>query len=58
MTDGALNATVRVNPASHAIRSFLLRANQAGANLDTATFDHAGTLWCASGTRRAAPLPS
>ena len=30
VTDGAPNAIVRVDPASHAIRSFLLRANRPG----------------------------
>ncbi len=45
VTDGGLNAILRVDPATHAIRSFPLPTNRAGANLNTATFDHSGTLW-------------
>ena len=45
VTDGGLNAILRVDPASHAIRSFPLPANRAGANLNTATFDKSGALW-------------
>jgi virginiamycin B lyase len=45
ITDGGLNAIVRVDPATSAVRAFPLPADRAGANLNTAAFDGAGTLW-------------
>jgi virginiamycin B lyase len=45
ITDGGLNAIVRVDATSHAIRRFPLPASAAGANLNTATFDRNGRLW-------------
>jgi len=44
VTDGGLNAIVRVDPASHKPEVFRLPAG-GWANLNTATFDHAGRLW-------------
>jgi virginiamycin B lyase len=45
VTDGGLNAVLRIDPASLAIRSFPLPADRTRANLNTATFDKAGMLW-------------
>lgn len=45
VTDGGLNAIVRVDPLSKQVRSWPLPADAAGANLNTATFDKAGLLW-------------
>ena len=45
VTDGGLNAIVRVDPKTHAIRSFPLPEARGYVNLNTATFDHAGRLW-------------
>jgi virginiamycin B lyase len=45
ITDGGLNAIVRVDAASREVRRFPLPANRSGANLNTATFDRAGILW-------------
>jgi virginiamycin B lyase len=45
VTDGGLNAIVRVDGRTRAVRRFPLPASRAGANLNTATFDRAGTLW-------------
>jgi virginiamycin B lyase len=45
VTDGGLNAIVRVDGTSRKVRRFPLPAHRAGANLNTATFDGAGTLW-------------
>jgi len=45
ITDGGLNAIVRVDAASREVRRFPLPANRSGANLNTAAFDRAGTLW-------------
>jgi virginiamycin B lyase len=45
VTDGGLNAILRVDPTSYAIRSFPLPANRADAHLNTATFDRSGVLW-------------
>jgi virginiamycin B lyase len=45
VTDGGLNAIVRVDPVSHAVKVFPLPAEHPRANLNTATFDHAGVLW-------------
>ena len=45
ITDGGLNAIVRVDPASDAVTVFPLPADRPNANLNTATFDGAGQLW-------------
>ena len=45
VTDGGLNAIVRVEPATREIKVFPLPPDRADANLNTATFDHRGTLW-------------
>ena len=45
VTDGGLNAIVRVDARTRAVRSFPLPAGRGGANLNTAAFDRAGTLW-------------
>ena len=45
ITDGGLNAIVRVNPNTEEVRVFPLPENVANANLNTATFDHKGVLW-------------
>ena len=45
LTDGGLNAIVRVDAKSHAIKVFSLPQDRANANLNTATFDTNGTLW-------------
>lgn len=44
ITDGGLNAIVRVDPGTRAVKRFPLPI-QAYANLNTATFDKAGRLW-------------
>jgi len=45
ITDGGLNAIVRVDPQTHQVRAWPLPADAAGANLNTAAFDRAGRLW-------------
>ena len=45
VTDGGLNAIVRVAPRSLRVRRFPLPSDRAGANLNTATFDRRGRLW-------------
>jgi virginiamycin B lyase len=45
ITDGGLNAMVRVDPVSEKVRVFPLPQNSGYANLNTATFDHHGILW-------------
>lgn len=45
VTDGGLNAIVRVDPESFAVASFPLPPEGAGANLNTAAFDGDGVLW-------------
>jgi virginiamycin B lyase len=45
ITDGGQDAIVRVDPVSHAVDVFPLPEERRGANLNTATFDGAGTLW-------------
>lgn len=45
VTDGGLDAIVRVDPATHEVDVFPLPDDRRGANLNTATFDGAGTLW-------------
>ena len=43
VTDGGLNAIVRVDSATREVRSYPLPAGREGANLNTATFDRAGS---------------
>jgi virginiamycin B lyase len=45
VTDGGLNAIVRVDPGSGEVKRFNLPANRANANLNTAAFDKSGRLW-------------
>jgi virginiamycin B lyase len=45
ITDGGLNAIVRVDPLTEKVRVFSLPAGSIHANLNTATFDHNGVLW-------------
>jgi virginiamycin B lyase len=45
ITDSGLNAIVRVDPQTEDVRLFPLPADRQGANLNTAVFDPAGTLW-------------
>ena len=45
ITDGGLNAIVRVDPATQEVKRFPLPANRPNANLNTAVFDRDGTLW-------------
>jgi virginiamycin B lyase len=45
ITDAGRNAILRVDPQTRAVRVFPLPASAADANLNTATFDHAGILW-------------
>jgi virginiamycin B lyase len=45
ITDGGINAIVRVDPVTRRVTTFPLPAGRSGANLNTATFDGAGTLW-------------
>lgn len=45
ITDGGLNAIVRVDPATLKVDVFPLPPERPDANLNTATFDHDGTLW-------------
>ena len=45
ITDGGLNAIVRVDPETEEVRVFPLPENTGYANLNTATFDHKGILW-------------
>jgi virginiamycin B lyase len=45
VTDGGLNAIVRVDPATEAVQVFPLPAGSGYANLNTATFDGRGVLW-------------
>jgi virginiamycin B lyase len=45
ITDGGLNAIVRVDPVTHAVSRWPLPASAANANLNTATFDREGRLW-------------
>ena len=45
ITDGGLNAIVRVDPRTSAVRAFRLPASTGDANLNTAVFDRAGVLW-------------
>lgn len=45
ITDGGLNAIVRFDPKTRALRSWPLPAEAANANLNTATFDRKGRVW-------------
>jgi virginiamycin B lyase len=45
ITDGGLNAIVRVDPETEEVKKFPLPEEAGYANLNTATFDHNGTLW-------------
>jgi virginiamycin B lyase len=45
ITDGGLNAIVRVDPRTRKVRRFALPASTGYANLNTATFDRSGVLW-------------
>lgn len=45
ITDGGLNAIVRVDSATRAVRTWTLPDEASGANLNTATFDRRGRLW-------------
>jgi virginiamycin B lyase len=45
VTDGGLNAIVRVDGDTRAVRRFPLPANRPNVNLNTAAFDGRGVLW-------------
>ena len=45
ITDGGLNAIVRVDPVTNEVKRFPLPADRPNANLNTAVFDRDGTLW-------------
>jgi virginiamycin B lyase len=45
VTDGGLNALVRVDAVTEKVQVFPLPEDTGYANLNTATFDHNGTLW-------------
>jgi len=45
ITDGGLNAILRVDPKTHAVKAWPLPAEAAGANLNTLTFDKKGRVW-------------
>lgn len=45
ITDGGLNAIVRVDPLTEEVRVYQLPVDSGYGNLNTATFDHNGTLW-------------
>jgi virginiamycin B lyase len=45
ITDGGLNAIVRVDPVNEKVQIFPLPQNSSYANLNTATFDHHSILW-------------
>ena len=45
ITDGGENAIVRVDPRTHALKTWPLPADAPSANLNTATFDRKGRLW-------------
>jgi virginiamycin B lyase len=45
VTDGGLNAIVRVDPGTHGVSRYPLPASTGYANLNTATFDRRGRLW-------------
>ena len=45
VTDGGLNAIVRVDSKTDAVKRYPLPASSGWANLNTATFDRRGVLW-------------
>jgi virginiamycin B lyase len=45
ITDSGLNAIVRVDPDTRAVKVWPLPAEAAGANLNTAAFDRKGRIW-------------
>jgi virginiamycin B lyase len=45
VTDGGLNAIVRVDPSTRQVRRWPLPADAPDANLNTATFDRRGRIW-------------
>ena len=45
VTDGGLNAIVKVDAKTKAVTRYPLPASRGNANLNTATFDRNGTLW-------------
>jgi len=45
ITDGGKNAIVRVDPRTHAVRTWSLPADTGYANLNTLTFDKRGRVW-------------
>ncbi|HEV8282619.1 MAG TPA: hypothetical protein VGQ02_12210 [Candidatus Limnocylindrales bacterium] len=45
VTDSGLNAIIRVDPGTAAVKTFPLPADRPGANLNTAAFDGNGMLW-------------
>jgi virginiamycin B lyase len=45
VTDAGLNAIVRVDPVSKAVKTWLLPASRANANLNTSAFDGKGRIW-------------
>ena len=45
ITDGGLNAIVRVDPATEEVRRYPLPTDRRNANLNTAAFDGDGVLW-------------
>jgi virginiamycin B lyase len=45
ITDGGLNAIVRVDPLAEEVKVYTLPIESGYGNLNTATFDHNGTLW-------------
>jgi len=45
ITDGGLNAIVRVDPATEKVSVYPLPSGREGANLNTAVFDKRGVLW-------------
>jgi len=45
ITDAGQNAIIRVDPTSKEVKSWLLPASRAGANLNTAAFDGKGRIW-------------
>ena len=45
ITDGGLNAIVRVDPKTHEVRTFPLPEARGYVNLNTAAFDGTGRLW-------------
>src|SRR6266853_6381161 len=46
VTEGGQNAIARIDPATRAVKLFPLPKERRNANLNTATFDRQGVLWC------------